>query len=155
MASEEHLRIIQQRVDVWNKWREENPDERPDLTGAILVRAGLSAAHLREAYLSRADLRQADLTFADLSGANLSGAFLNGADLPDADLAGIEGWRAIESMKLANVYGVNDSPEGFVDWAINKGAVSAESDEEWDHLPYKDWTVSPRSSLYFELIQVD
>ena len=36
-------------------------------------------------------------------------------------------------MKLANVHGVINPPEGFLDWAINEmGAVSVESDEEWE-----------------------
>jgi hypothetical protein len=37
MASPEHLAILEKGVDVWNKWREENPDIEPDLiTSQIL-----------------------------------------------------------------------------------------------------------------------
>jgi len=31
MANEEHLKILKQGVEVWNKWREENPQEKPEL----------------------------------------------------------------------------------------------------------------------------
>jgi len=31
MANEEHLKILKQGVEAWNKWREENPDIEPDL----------------------------------------------------------------------------------------------------------------------------
>jgi hypothetical protein len=81
MADEEHVKILKQGVEVWNQWREENPDVRPDLR-----RANLSAADLRKANLSGADLGGANLSGADLGGANLSGADLSEADLFEADL---------------------------------------------------------------------
>jgi len=56
MANEEHLRILKQGVEAWNKWREENPDTEPDLRGANLSRANLSGANL-----SRANLREANV----------------------------------------------------------------------------------------------
>jgi len=95
MANEEHLKILKQGVEQWNKWRLENAI-RPDLGGADLSDADLSSANLSSANLSdanlidsnlyRANLRGADLRRADLSGANLHGANLSGADLTDADL---------------------------------------------------------------------
>lgn len=56
MANEEHLAILKQGVEVWNEWREENPDVRPDLSQAYLRWADLSGADLGWAYLRRADL---------------------------------------------------------------------------------------------------
>src|SRR2546429_9894236 len=32
MANQEHLDLLKQGVDVWNKWREEHPEIKPDLT---------------------------------------------------------------------------------------------------------------------------
>lgn len=32
MANEEHLKIIKQGVEVWNRWREENPASGADLS---------------------------------------------------------------------------------------------------------------------------
>ncbi len=61
MANEEHLQIIKQGVDVWNKWREKNPDIKPDLIGGDLSGADLTYAYLNEADLSGANLRGAKL----------------------------------------------------------------------------------------------
>ena len=36
MADEEHVELLQQGVKVWNKWREENPEVRPDLSSIDL-----------------------------------------------------------------------------------------------------------------------
>ena len=71
MANEEHLKILKQGVEQWNKWRLENAI-RPDLSGADLSGANLSGADLSGANLSGADLSGANLSGADLSGANLS-----------------------------------------------------------------------------------
>ena len=45
MANEEHLKILEQGIEQWNKWRLENAI-RPDLSGANLKRADLSDANL-------------------------------------------------------------------------------------------------------------
>jgi len=31
MANPEHLEILKQGVEVWNRWREENPQVQPEL----------------------------------------------------------------------------------------------------------------------------
>ena len=82
MANEEHLKILKQGVEQWNKWRLENAIW-PNLYGADLSDADLSGANLSDAYLSGANL-----SGANLSGANLSDADLSGADLSDANLSG-------------------------------------------------------------------
>jgi hypothetical protein len=76
MADEEHVDVLKQGWEVWNKWREENFDIVPDLR----------RADLRGAILNRAILANADLTGANLWGANLHCAFLVGADLSRARL---------------------------------------------------------------------
>jgi uncharacterized protein YjbI with pentapeptide repeats len=93
MGNQEHLEILGQGVEVWNRWRKENPDIRPKLRGAhlrgaYLIYADLSRADLVRARLSGADLRGADLREADLRGANLRGADLNRAGLRGTDLSG-------------------------------------------------------------------
>ena len=90
MANEEHLKILKQGIEQWNKWRLENAI-RPDLGGANLGDASLSGANLSltnlgDASLIGADLIGADLIGANLRGANLSGANLSGANLLDASL---------------------------------------------------------------------
>ena len=86
MANSEYLKILKSGVDKWNKWRFENWNIIPKLSGANLSEADLSRADLSRADLSEADLSGADLSRADLSGADLSGADLRGADLRGADL---------------------------------------------------------------------
>src|SRR5262245_24761239 len=65
MANKEHLELIKQGVDVWNKWRDKHPDTRPELRKANVVGADLSGA---------------DLSKANLYGASIPGFFF--ADLP-------------------------------------------------------------------------
>src|SRR5207344_2362243 len=88
MANDEHVALLKQGVDAWNAWREENPDIRPDLSGA------------------------------DLGGANLGGANLSGADLSGADLTGARAyidrsdWHLSdpEYQKWASLIGGPDEP---------------------------------------------
>lgn len=82
MANQQHLDILKQGVDTWNRGRDQYPDI-PDLSGA-----NLQNAHLAQAMLADVDLSGADLTQADLLGANLSLAKLSGAKLTRADMSG-------------------------------------------------------------------
>lgn len=94
MANEEHLKILQQGAEMWNKWRELHPEGiRPSLVGANLKGANLSGANLAGvdfsgANLGDADLSRTDLRDAILSGVNLRWADLSGALLMFADFSG-------------------------------------------------------------------
>jgi uncharacterized protein YjbI with pentapeptide repeats len=81
MANLEHLEILKQGVDVWKKWREENPDVEPDL-----IKADLSGLDLRSAFLWGANLTKANLSRSDLSRTNFIKANLNEANLSEAQL---------------------------------------------------------------------
>jgi uncharacterized protein YjbI with pentapeptide repeats len=81
MANTEHLDILRQGVEVWNKWREENPDLKPDLGRASLVGVNLSGVDFSWTNLRNAKLQKINLGGADLSGANLSFAQLLKANL--------------------------------------------------------------------------
>jgi uncharacterized protein YjbI with pentapeptide repeats len=63
VADQEHLKILRRGVEVWNKWREENPDLNPDLHAADLSGANLTNADLGAANLVGTDLREADLVW--------------------------------------------------------------------------------------------
>jgi uncharacterized protein YjbI with pentapeptide repeats len=117
--------------------------EAADMRNCNLSQADLTYSNFKEANLRDSDLRNADLDYAnledaDLEGANLSGARLTAANLTAADLRSCDlhdlKWTAIASIKLANVFHVKNPPAGFVDWALGKGAVSIESDAEWEKL---------------------
>ena len=110
MANPEHLKLLQQGVDVWNAWRKKEPSIVPDLTGANLSdvdfrRANLSKADITYANLIGADLRGANLISADLRWANLLGANLGRAKLNEA----IFTWAVGDRAKLdgANLCGAN------------------------------------------------
>jgi Pentapeptide repeats (8 copies) len=107
------------------------------LSGADLEDASMYTTNLRGANLENArlggltDLTNADLTGADVRGADLNTVVLDQADLRSADLAGILNWKSIRSIKLANILGCKNAPDGFVAWAMAKGAVQLASDKEW------------------------
>jgi uncharacterized protein YjbI with pentapeptide repeats len=93
MANEEQLAILKQGAEVWNKWRSENSNVKPDLSGADLIGTSLRGAdligtNLNEANLSWADLTGAFLGGSDLRSAGLRGATLWGANLGKSDLTG-------------------------------------------------------------------
>ena len=95
MANPEHLKLLQQGVDIRNAWRAEKPSIRP---------------HLDEADLREANLRRADLSKVDLRGANLNGANLGGATLHEANLGGAnlsEAHRCEANLSGAHLNGAN------------------------------------------------
>ncbi len=74
-ADQEQFNTLQQGVEVWNTWREQNLSTPIILFDANLRNTDLRNANLRNANLVTADLTDADLTSADLTGANLSNNF--------------------------------------------------------------------------------
>ena len=109
-----------------------------NFNGAQMQYGDFASANFRDANLRNADLRNATLQDADLTGANLSEADLEGANLAKADLRSSDfrntKWQKIEGIKLANVFGIKNAPADFLNWAIQNGAVSTESDTEWQAL---------------------
>jgi hypothetical protein len=87
MANEDHLALLKQGVEAWNKWREINPEIKPDLSKADLTDLDLIGVNLNKANLYSARLNKSRLNTADLHDANLFHAILNGADLSDANLS--------------------------------------------------------------------
>jgi hypothetical protein len=98
-----------------------------DFTDADLRSANFRDATLHGSLLSGAVLDDADLWGADLTGADLSDASCANVDLRNADLRGIR-WERIRDLKMANIYGVRNAPEGFVAWALQHGAVQMKSE---------------------------
>ena len=104
------------------------------LSGANLTGAILKGAYLADASLFRANLAGALLTDANLAGASIYSANLAGANLRGANFKDIGDWQTIESIESANIYGVKNPPDGFIEWAIEHGAVSIKNDKEWKKL---------------------
>jgi len=111
MANAKHLQILDQGVEAWNAWRQENPAVRPDLRKADLyleylrrlVRTIRSRGHYdsdldnadiakledeldREAEEAEEELLAADEYGYPIRGADLRGINFAGADLADVDL---------------------------------------------------------------------
>jgi uncharacterized protein YjbI with pentapeptide repeats len=98
-----------------------------DLSHCTFTLANLGSANLRGATLDHATFAQADLRNADLNGssladADLSGAILDDADLRSADLSNVQ-WQNLKSIARANIAGVRNAPQGFVEWAMKNGAI--------------------------------
>jgi hypothetical protein len=110
---------------------------RADFRRAMLEDANFTFANLRQARLDRADLSDASFPDADLNGATLSGANAHGvildrADLRNADLSDLKDWQSIASIKLANIQGIKNAPEGFAKWALAHGAVEMPETAQWN-----------------------
>ncbi len=103
MADLNHVRILKQGRQVWNQWRADHDDARPDFVSANLCQGLFSGSDLRDADFTATNLRSASLEGSDLHNAmllyanlcesdmrstNLVGAMLMGADLSWANLKG-------------------------------------------------------------------
>ncbi len=93
-----------------------------DLTAADLRSANFRASNLQNARLIDADLTNADLNSGNLTGADLTRANLDDADLRNTDLRNLR-WQQIRSIKVANLTGVKNAPDGFLQWALQHGAI--------------------------------
>lgn len=133
MANQEHLAILKQGVEAWNKWREEFPDIQPDLSQANLSGTDLhyfilSKVDLHNAILIKSDLRGAHLSFSNLEGADLSDAALNHTELfrtnlSGANLTGAELYRTnfnSTNLSNANLYGASLARTIFADIDLRK-----------------------------------
>ena len=80
----EHYELIKGGANVWDKWRNANPNITPNLEGADLRCADLRNANLEGADLRCANLRCANLRCANLWCADLWDANLGGANLRHA-----------------------------------------------------------------------
>jgi hypothetical protein len=90
MANPEHLKIVKRGVAVWNEWRREHRDIRPQLSGAYLNYADLNGADLSSAVLFRANLSR-----ARLGGADLTSAVMAHAAFADNDLSEVKGLETV------------------------------------------------------------
>ena len=100
MANPEHLAILKQGVEVWNRWREHNAGLVPDLREADLYVSSLNNANLSSAIMSAADLRNSEVMYASLQSADLTGARLMSVHLTGTDLRGTN----LTECNLASAY---------------------------------------------------
>lgn len=124
MANKEHVKILNQGVEIWNKWREDNRWTAEhkwidvDLSGANLMGANLMGAELRLADLRKANLNGVNLSEANLNGVNLCGADLSGSNLMEANLIGAELNEAI--LTEANLFMADLSDANLCEASMNR-----------------------------------
>jgi len=83
MANQEHLELLKQSLQDWNRWRAKHPEVQPDLS-----EANLGNANLGNANLSRADLSRATLVGTNLAEAILTECHIYGISAWDIELTG-------------------------------------------------------------------
>jgi Pentapeptide repeats (8 copies)/TIR domain len=93
MADKDLLAILDDGVDVWNRWMDENSPVNPETLEMTPAKPDLKGAELSRRDLSNINLANATLTFANFSGANLTNSSLSEtilvwANLTHADLRG-------------------------------------------------------------------
>lgn len=113
MVNKKHLKILRKGVEVWNKWREDNPEIIPDLCGA-----NLNGEDIRRANLSKTDLREASISKVNLSEADLREASLNESILSNADLS--EAYLIQANLSNVNLKGTNLSKTYFSEANLNE-----------------------------------
>src|SRR5260221_6615391 len=102
MAYQEHLELLKQSLQDWNRWRAKHPEVQPDL----------SEANLGNANLGNANLSRADLSRATLVGTNLAEAILT-----ECHIYGISAWdvELTEAIQNSLVITPPDQPTITVD----------------------------------------
>ncbi|MBZ0257920.1 pentapeptide repeat-containing protein [bacterium] len=96
--------------------------EDSDFSSAELFLAQFSNSNLKRSILFNAELKNANFEFADLRYSNWESA---------------RNSTLIKSISGANLYGIKNPPDGFVNWATNQGAVLLEKDREWQAFKIK------------------
>ena len=159
MANPKHLERLKQGVEAWNRWRKDNPEEKPNLSGANLSKADLNEADLSRSNLSGANFSKADLIEADLTRSNLKGANFSKADLSRGDLrsANIRGANLSNSFLMgANLSWANlskaDLSRALISGAklikadLNEADLN-EADLSWANLSWADFSRSNLSGI--------
>lgn len=94
MENQEHLDILKQGVEVWNRWRHDHPDVKPDLVSAHLIGLNLVGINLSHSTLLGVNFNMANLQNAELSGSSLRGASFMATNLRGANLSRVNLWDA-------------------------------------------------------------
>ena len=113
MANPEHVEILKQGVEVWNKWREENQDVQPNFTAVDLQRTDLQGVNLEKADLTGAKLWRANLRESNLFRSVFTVANLNEIDLQGAILS--RAYFGVNSLINANLKNTDLSAAHFRD----------------------------------------
>jgi len=81
MANREHVELLKQGVDVWNKWRSEHPRTRPDLSQAPTTEFDSDVRVIEEAVINELMPGRGPVSDGGLGGLNLGQVNLHRANL--------------------------------------------------------------------------
>ncbi|HBB88242.1 MAG TPA: hypothetical protein DC047_11560, partial [Blastocatellia bacterium] len=122
MANPEHLKILEQGVEVWNRWREDNPEIKSDLREVDLEHQNLSGINFEDANLNGANLMLTTFEEANFKNAQLKNVILGLTTLNYANLAGADLWRSSLSesiIEYASFEGADLNSVDFQDSDLN------------------------------------
>jgi uncharacterized protein YjbI with pentapeptide repeats len=103
MANQEHLDILKQGVEVWNKWREETQNTEEEVAHIVSIISNSEYARPEKfRLLSKALVKEADLSEVDLSGKDFSEINFTSANLSKSNLRNTTFNRA--RLMYANLY---------------------------------------------------
>jgi uncharacterized protein YjbI with pentapeptide repeats len=92
MANRQHVGILKQGVNTWNKWRERYPDTTPDLSHKLNINFAQDPDYsLYNAYYEEEDIDELMFDFSfclkNLENANFKNANLRGVDFANSNLS--------------------------------------------------------------------
>lgn len=108
VPNKQHVEILSRGAAAWNRWRDKNPEIRPELAGADLAGMNLSGFNLVGSDLRNANLRNTVFVETRLQGADFSGAELKSANLNESK---IQGGKFV-GTNLAHAYFVSANLKG-------------------------------------------
>jgi len=128
MPNQEHANLLDKGVEVWNRWRKDNFEVRPDLSGVIcrlrnLQGINFSNTDLSGACLEGCEFGNADFTRANLSGAKLCACWENGAELSSYSLKGNDIQLGNYILKFTKLDGANCNGATFSDADISGASL--------------------------------
>ena len=110
MANEKYLTILRQGVEIWNRWRNDQPELVIDGSTVEIGTFDVSDESLDNLFQLPVGYSGIDLSRADLSGTDLKGINFDGVDLSEADLGGtslIGANLTRANLQKANLFGAN------------------------------------------------
>lgn len=117
MANSEHLKILKKGVEAWNKWRDENQDEKPDLSGVDLTKCEFTGANFSNTNFNKARLHLWSVYDCDFSESNLTDIAAQASYWRNARFRGahISGDLVLSRMYVADFSGASVQGCGLID----------------------------------------
>lgn len=85
--------------------------------GSEFSDSDFSGSNFRNCYIKNSNFRDCDFRTA-----NLEGARFEGVNFSAVNFSGVKNWKNIRSLSNSNLSNIQNPPEGFIPWAISKGA---------------------------------